>query len=38
VDKHKIIEVTKEEWLSELLQAMWKRMGIENIEDEDDTA
>jgi hypothetical protein len=27
------IEVTKEEWLSELLLVMWRQMGIRNIEE-----
>jgi hypothetical protein len=29
------IEVTKEEWLSELLLVMWRQMGIRNIEEND---
>jgi hypothetical protein len=31
------IEVTKEEWLSELLLVMWKQMGIRDIEEDDDS-
>jgi hypothetical protein len=28
----RVIKVTKEEWLTELLLAMWRRLGIEDIE------
>jgi hypothetical protein len=31
------IEVSKEEWLSELLLAMWRQMGIRDIEEESDS-
>ena len=30
----RVIEVSKEEWLAQLLLAMWKQVGIENIEEE----
>jgi len=28
----RVIKVTKEEWLAELLRAMWRQLGIEDIE------
>ena len=28
----KIIEVSRDEWVSEVLIALWKKMGIEDIE------
>jgi hypothetical protein len=30
----RVIEVSKEEWLAQLLLVMWKQVGIENIEEE----
>jgi len=30
----RVIELTREEWLSELLLAMWRQMGIRDIEEE----
>ena len=33
--QNRIIDVTRAEWLSELLLAMWREMGIEDIEDND---
>jgi hypothetical protein len=31
----RVIELSMEEWLSELLLAMWQRMGIRDIEQDD---
>jgi hypothetical protein len=36
--KNKAIEVSKEEWLSQLLLLIWQQMGIEDIEALDDSA
>jgi hypothetical protein len=30
--KTRVIELSKEEWLAQLLVAMWKQVGIEDIE------
>jgi len=31
----KVIELSREEWLSQLLLAMWRQMGIEDMEIDD---
>jgi len=31
----RVIKVTKAEWLTELLRAMWRQLGIEDIEKDD---
>ena len=30
----RVIEVSREEWLAQLLLAMWKQVGIEDLEEE----
>lgn len=32
----RVIELSKEEWLAQLLLAMWKQMGIRNIEENEE--
>lgn len=33
--KYKVIEMSQEEWLAELLRAMFQQMGIPDIESDD---
>jgi hypothetical protein len=32
----RVIELSKEEWLAQLLLAMWKQVGIQNIEENEE--